>query len=52
VLSQQYPVPIEFIGVHDHYGQSGKPEELIEHYGMGTKSVAEAIVKVLNRKNG
>lgn len=51
-LTQQYPVPMEFIGVHDQYGQSGKPEELIEHYGMGASSVAEAIVKVLNRKNG
>jgi transketolase len=52
VLSATYPVPIEFIGVHDSYGQSGNPEELIEHYGMGTKKIAEAIVKVLNRKNG
>ncbi len=50
VLAQQFPVPIEFIGVHDLFGQSGTPEQLIEHYGMGQRKIEEAIVKVLNRK--
>jgi len=49
-LAQNLPVPIEFIGVHDKFGQSGTPEQLIEHYGMGQKAIEEAIVKVLNRK--
>ncbi len=51
VLAQNYPVPIEFVGVHDKYGQSGKPDELVDKYGMGTQSVVEAITKVINRKN-
>ncbi len=42
VLAVNYPVPMEFIGVHDQFGQSGKPEELVEHYGMGVKSIMEA----------
>jgi transketolase len=50
LLAQQYPVPMEFVGVHDRFGQSGKPDELIEFYGMGQKSIEEAVVKVLNRK--
>lgn len=50
LLAQQFPVPIEFIGVHDLFGQSGTPSQLIEHYGMGQKKIEEAIVKVLNRK--
>jgi transketolase len=49
-LSANYPVPIEFIGVHDLFGQSGTPEELIEHYGMGTKDIEKAIEKILTRK--
>lgn len=50
VLAQNYPVPIEFIGVKDKFGQSGTPEELIEYYGMGKDSIKEAIKKVLQRK--
>ncbi|KKR30563.1 MAG: transketolase [Candidatus Zambryskibacteria bacterium RIFCSPLOWO2_02_FULL_39_14] len=48
-LAKNYPVPIEFIGVDDQFGQSGTPEELIEHYGMGTKSIIKAVNKILKR---
>lgn len=51
VLAANYPTAIEFIGVKDLYGQSGKPDELIEHYGMGKNSIKEAVRKVLKRKN-
>jgi transketolase len=51
VLAQHYPVPIEFIGVQNKFGQSGTPEELIEHYGMGKNSIKEAVKKVLKRKS-
>ena len=50
VLAQNYPVSIEFIGVQDKFGQSGTPDELVEHYGMGKDSIKEAIKKVLGRK--
>lgn len=49
-LSSVYPTPIEFIGVHDQFGQSGTPEELIEHYGMGEFSITNAVKVVLKRK--
>ena len=48
-LAQIFPVPIEFVGVKDEFGQSGKPEELIEHYGMGVKDIKKAVGKVLVR---
>ncbi len=51
MLSQEYPVPIEFIGVRDRFGQSGAPDELIEHYGMGVSHIMAAVEKVLKRKN-
>jgi len=49
-LAQNYPVPMEFIGVHDRFGQSGTMDELIEHYGMGKNAIKEAVGKVLKRK--
>jgi len=50
VLAEECPVPIEFIGVHDQFGQSGEPKELIEHYRMGISHIVEAIRKVHSRK--
>lgn len=49
-LSQTLPTPIEFLGVHDQYGQSGTPNELIEHYGMGRDAITKAVLKVIDRK--
>lgn len=49
-LARNYPVPQEFVGVQDHFGESGKPDELIEHFGMGISSIKEAVKKVISRK--
>lgn len=50
-LTKNYPVPQEFIGVHDRFGESGEPAELIEHFGMGVNSIKEAVKKVVERKS-
>lgn len=49
-LAKNHPVPIEFIGVDDKFGQSGEPEELIEYYGMGVSHIKEAVKKVSRRR--
>jgi len=49
-LAAHFPVPIEFIGVKDQFGQSGRPDELIELYEMGEKHIYQAVQKVLIRK--
>ncbi len=49
-IAQNCPVPIEFVGVHDQFGQTGTPDELLEHYGMGELDIKEAAKKVLRRK--
>jgi transketolase len=49
-LAAHFPVPIEFIGVRDKFGQSGTPEELVNFYGMGEKDIMEAVHKVMLRK--
>ncbi len=45
-LAENFPVPIHFIGVRDQFGQSGTPEELIEHYGMGKNAIIDAVKKL------
>ncbi len=50
VLARNHPVPIEFIGVQNRFGESGEPTELIEHFGMGIASIADAVRKVVSRK--
>lgn len=51
VLAQHCPVPVEMVGVLDHFGESGEPDELIEKFGMGVSSIRAAIEKVLKRKS-
>ena len=50
VLAENFPVPIEFVGVKDKFGQSGTMDELIEYYGMGVGHIKEAVLKVISRK--
>jgi len=50
LLSAKLPTPIEFIGVADRFGQSGKPEELVEAYGMGTAAIIAACERAIARK--
>ena len=49
-LSRNYPVPQEFIGVQNRFGESGDPSELIEKFGMGVSSIKEAVKKAIQRK--
>lgn len=50
VLARNVPVPIEFIGVRDRFGQSGTPEELMKEYKLDAASIDEAARKVISRK--
>ena len=49
-LSKNYPVPQEFIGIQDRFGESGKSEELIEVFGLGKESIKSATKKAISRK--
>lgn len=50
VLARNLPVPMEFVGVNDMFGQSGKPDELLDKYGMSTAHVVDAVHRVIKRK--
>ncbi len=50
VLSRHIPAPQEFVAVNDTFGESGKPVELLEKYGLGKGNIISAVEKVLGRK--
>lgn len=49
-LAKNFPVPIEFIGVQDTFGESGNTNELYEKYGMSPDAIFKAVENVLKRK--
>lgn len=51
VLSQNFPVPIEMIGMSDVFGESGDTEELLAKYKMKARDIIEAVKAVISRKN-
>lgn len=50
VLTMNQPAPQEYVAVNDRFGESGKPEELLEKYGLGTSDIVKAVKKVITRK--
>lgn len=50
LLARNFPVPIEYIAVHDVFGQSGKPDELLRHYGLDKENIIAAASDVIKRK--
>lgn len=50
LLVHQLPVPMEYVGVKDSFGESGKPLDLLDKYGLGKKDVLWAVKDVLDRK--
>ena len=50
VLVKHCPVPMEFIGMNDSFGESGQPAELMKKFGMDAEAIKEASFRVLKRK--
>ena len=50
LVSKNFPVPIEFVGVQDTYAESGAPEELFKKYGLTSKNIIEAAQRAVSRK--
>jgi transketolase len=44
-LAEKNPIKIGFIGVKDKFGQSGKPFELIEKYGLDAEGIKKQILE-------
>ena len=50
VTSFEWPVPIEFVGIPDSFGESGQYEELLEKFGLGVQDIILAVEKVMKKK--
>ena len=50
VLGEVCPVPVVKVGVNDPFGQSGKPDELLEYYGLTATNVVEKAKKAIELK--
>ncbi|MEO7364404.1 MAG: transketolase C-terminal domain-containing protein [Candidatus Saccharimonadales bacterium] len=50
LVAEQCPVPLKRIGMQDHFGESGDPVELFEHFGLDAKHIAMAAHHVVDRK--
>jgi transketolase len=50
VAARNLPIPIEFVGTNDTFGESGTPAQLLKKYGLDSSNIVEAAKKVLARK--
>ncbi len=50
VLAENHPAPLERIGMLDRFGESGQPDELLEHFGLTSKHIVKAAKQAMNRK--
>lgn len=52
VAAKHFPVPIEYVGTKDTFGESGTPAQLLKKYGLDVPDIIAAAEKVMARKNG
>lgn len=50
VAARNLPVPIEYVGTNDTFGESGKPQELLVKYGLDAANIVAAAEKAISRK--
>jgi len=50
LLARKSPTPMEFVAVQDTFGESGKPADLLEKYGLSIDDIVNASERVIKRK--
>jgi transketolase len=50
VAARHFPIPIEYVGTKDTFGESGTPAQLLTKYGLDAPNIVEAAEKVISRK--
>jgi len=48
--AKNMPIPLEFVGVNDKFGESGKPMDLMKKYQIDKNSIINAVMNVLKKK--
>lgn len=51
VAVKNFPIPIEYVGTKDTFGESGKPEDLLKKYGLDTPDIVKAAEIAICKKN-
>ncbi len=51
VVAQEFPVPIEFVGIKDRFGESGSPGELFKMFELTAEDIVKAAKRAIARKN-
>jgi len=49
-LGEHLPTPMLRMGMKDHFGESGDPEDLLEHFGLTSKHIVLAVHSLMSRK--
>ena len=52
VAAKNHPIPIEYVGTKDTFGESGTPDQLLKKYGLDVPDIIAAAEKVMGRKKG
>jgi transketolase len=50
VAAKHHPIPVEYVGTNDTFGESGKPAELLVKYGLDVPHLVAAAEKAIQRK--
>jgi len=50
VLVENYPVPLKMVGIEDKFGKSGKPDKLLEMYGLTAENIVAKAKEALKMK--
>ena len=51
VAAKNFPIPIEYVGTKDTFGESGTPAQLLKKYGLDVPDIVAAAEKVISRKS-
>jgi transketolase len=50
VAAKNFPIPIEYVGTKDTFGESGTPDQLLKKYGLDVPDIIAAAEKVISKK--
>jgi transketolase len=51
VAAKNFPIPIEYVGTKDTFGESGTPAQLLKKYGLDVPDIVAAAEKAISRKS-
>ncbi len=50
IAAKNFPIPMEYVGTNDTFGESGTPDQLLEKYGLTSQHIVAAAEKVMPKK--